>query len=277
MARYNDSAKMATSKGVIQGYTGVIAVDAKHQVIVAAVAHGSGSEQEVLLPVIEQTAAYRNTQTLITADAGYHSEANLEQLHDQDIPALIADGHMRKRDPRFADQDKHQDKPHPLHNKQPPKPTGKFRPQDFTYDPHTNTRICPAGKSLYSNGSHRKTNGRTHHKFQGSQSTCGRCELRERCLRYPDKTPTRQIAFFDKQQASPLHYTERMKRAIDSREGRKQYGQRMAVVEPVFGNLRYNKRLDRFTLRGQAKVNTQWHLYCLVHNIEKLAHHGYGQ
>jgi len=37
-----------------------------------------------------------------------------------------------------------------------------------------------------------------------------------------------------------------------------------------------NKRLDRFTLRTQPKVNTQWHLYCLVQNIEKLAHHGYG-
>ncbi|WP_171013799.1 transposase, partial [Chitinivorax sp. B] len=47
--------------------------------------------------------------------------------------------------------------------------------------------------------------------------------------------------------------------------------------EPVFGNLRHNKRLNRFTLRGRRKVNTQWQLYCLVHNIEKLAHQGYGQ
>ena len=50
----------------------------------------------------------------------------------------------------------------------------------------------------------------------------------------------------------------------------------MATVELAFGNLRYNNGLDRFTLRGHAKVNTQWHLFCLVHNIEKLAHHGYG-
>ncbi|MBC3829957.1 transposase [Undibacterium amnicola] len=49
----------------------------------------------------------------------------------------------------------------------------------------------------------------------------------------------------------------------------------MATVEPVFGNLRYDKKLDRFTLRGQKKLNTQWHLYCLVHNIEKLAHYRY--
>jgi hypothetical protein len=44
-------------------------------------------------------------------------------------------------------------------------------------------------------------------------------------------------------------------------------------VEPVFANLR--QRLDRFTLRGQTTVDTQWKLFCLVHNIEKLAHAGY--
>ena len=33
--------------------------------------------------------------------------------------------------------------------------------------------------------------------------------------------------------------------------------------------------MDHFTYRGKAKVNTQWNLYCLVLNIEKLAHHGY--
>ncbi len=47
------------------------------------------------------------------------------------------------------------------------------------------------------------------------------------------------------------------------------------VIEPVFANLRHNKGLDRFTLRTQPKVDAQWHLYCLVHNIEKLARHGY--
>ncbi|WP_294251263.1 hypothetical protein [Propionivibrio sp.] len=48
----NDSAKMATSKGVIQGYTGVAAVDAKHQIIIEAQAHGTGSEQALLMPVV---------------------------------------------------------------------------------------------------------------------------------------------------------------------------------------------------------------------------------
>ena len=41
--------------------------------------------------------------------------------------------------------------------------------------------------------------------------------------------------------------------------------------------MRANKKLNRFTLRGRAKVAAQWKLYCLVHNIEKLAHSGYAK
>ena len=66
-----------------------------------------------------------------------------------------------------------------------------------------------------------------------------------------------------------------MRTRIDQPANRARYGRRFAVVEPVFANLRHNKRLARFTLRGRTKVDGQWKLFCLVHNIEKLAHHGY--
>jgi Transposase DDE domain len=62
-----------------------------------------------------------------------------------------------------------------------------------------------------------------------------------------------------------------MKRAIDSEQVRRTYSKRMGTVEPVFANLRHNKQLNRFTLRGRCKVNAQWHLQCRVHNIEKIA------
>lgn len=86
----------------------------------------------------------------------------------------------------------------------------------------------------------------------------------------------RQVAFFRGRatQNGESHATQ-MKTRIDSALGRAQYGQRFATVEPVFANVRYNKGLDRFTLRGRAKVDGQWKRFCLVHNIEKLARHGY--
>jgi IS5 family transposase len=42
----------------------------------------------------------------------------------------------------------------------------------------------------------------------------------------------------------------------------------------VFANIRYLKRLDRFTLRSKVKVNIQWLLYCMVHNIGKIVNYG---
>jgi transposase len=319
----NDSAKMATSKGVLQGYCGVAAVDAKHQIIVEAQAHGTGSEQSLLVPVVEAIVplmhrATGQTQvesiepdasaapsasapatlrsphtsptspttstppTLITADAGYHSEANLAALAALNVDALIADNDMRSRDERFADQGKHRAKPDALHDKSAKRhgveqAVKLFTPADFQYDPKAGTCICPAGKSLYGNGANTTVRGRLQHKFQGAKRDCGPCTLRDKCLKHPERTPTRQVVFFEKNQPSPLPHTRRMKGRIDSEEGRRRYAKRFATVEPVFANLRHNKRLDRFTLRGQTKVDAQWKLFCLVHNIEKLANHGYAR
>ena len=68
-------------------------------------------------------------------------------------------------------------------------------------------------------------------------------------------------------------YTDWMKARVDSEEGKQIYSHRMSVVEPVFGNITVNKKLNRFSLRGKRKVNVQWKLFCLVHNIEKLANY----
>ena len=273
----NESAKMATGKGVIQGYTGVVAVDGQHQIIVEAQAHGTGSEQEALLPVVTAIQPQLTADTCITADAGYHSEANLKALAAMQVTALIADGELRRRDERFATQTRHQETPDPLFDKTPVEPTvSLFQPSDFTYDPEARTCVCPAGKSLYRKGRDIVTNGYVAEHFRGAIRDCKPCPLRARCLRTPDQTVCRQVAFFrGRAPSAPETHTARMKAAIDAPEGRARYAQRFAAVEPVFANLRFNKGLDRFTLRGRTKVDAQWKLFCLVHNIEKLARNGY--
>ena len=118
-------------------------------------------------------------------------------------------------------------------------------------------------------------NGRIAHKFMGTKAGCGLCELRAQCLHHPQRTEARQVAMFVKGQPGAHVATELMKRAINSARGRSLYSQRIATVEPVFANLRQNKRLDRFTVRGKEKVGTHWRLYYVVHNIENPARNGY--
>jgi transposase len=273
----NESAKMATGKGVIQGYTGVAVVDEKHQIIVSAQAHGVGQEQELLVPAVEAVEALRAEATVITADAGYQSEANLQQLAEHGLDAYLPDNGYRKRDPRYRDQEKHRCKPAPLYNKgaEPANPC-LFRPQDFHLAEDHSHCVCPAGARLFRNGHHRDRRGFVALKFTGRKTACGGCPVRTRCLRSPEKTPVRQVSLvLGPTVGKPETYTARMKRKIDSPLGREMITRRFATVEPVFGNLRHNKRLSRFTLRGRTKVDGQWQLYCLVHNIEKLAHWGY--
>ena len=274
----NDSAKLATSKGVIQGYTGVAAVDAKAQIIVAAAAHGTGSEHELLGPTVAATDPLRAPTTLSTADAGYHSEANLQALATRGVDALIADGDLRRRDARFDTLATHHATKDPLHDKSPtPAASRRFTPADFQYDPVARTCVRPAGKSLYRKGRNNVTQGLLGVHYQGAKRDCLPCALRAQCLRTPETTAVRQVAFFRAQVADRTvrhPYTAAMRARIDTPAERARYDQRFAVVEPVFANLRHNKRLDRFTLRGQGKVTGQWLLMCLVHSIEKLAHHG---
>ena len=91
----NDSAKMATSNGVIQGDTGVAAVDERTQIIVVGQAYGMGSEHDLLLPVVDALAVMLAPTSLLTADAGCHSTAACRVLEDRGIDALLADNAMR--------------------------------------------------------------------------------------------------------------------------------------------------------------------------------------
>ena len=275
----NESAKMATSKGVIQGYTAVAAVDEKHQIIVEAQAHGVGQEQELLGPVVDALQGQLDPETVLSADSGYCSEDNLQGLEQRGIEACIPDGNWRKRDARFAGQALHQANKDPLWDKRrKPDQGNQFSARDFEPAEDLSHCICPAGKRLYRNGQHRDLKGLQAVIFTGAKRDCRDCALRSRCLRKPDITAVRQVTIvIGRTPGKPEKALERMKRKVDTEAGREMIARRFATVEPVFGNLRHNKRLDHFTLRGRHKVDAQWKLYCLVHNIEKLANYGYAK
>jgi len=66
----------------------------------------------------------------------------------------------------------------------------------------------------------------------------------------------------------------KMLNKFDTPYARSMYSRRIGTVEPVFGHIRGTKKLDRFTLRTKKKVNNQWLLYCMVHNIGKISRYG---
>jgi Transposase DDE domain len=178
---------------------------------------------------------------------------------------------MRQRDQRFADQAKHKAQGDALYDKRAgTKPIKFFRPEDFDFHDER-TASCPAGQRLTGTGATYGQRGQRFRRYEADARDCAACALRGQCLRNPNAARGRQVARFERRRADAQHPSQRMRDAIDSPRGRALYSRRIATVEPVFANIRHHKRMSRFTLRGKAKVWTQWQLYCLVHNIEKIA------
>ena len=169
---------------------------------------------------------------------------------DADIP----DRKFRNRDPRFATQKRRQMR--------------RFTLKDFHYDEGLDQYICPYGKVLKLRVKRVLDHGHLYRKYLAAEKDCQTCPLRPRCI-YGAGAKRKHLAV-------PIgeSLSKQMVEKIETEQGRRIYPQRLAIAEPVFANIRTNKRLDRFTLRGKIKVNIQWLMYCLVHNVEKILNYG---
>jgi len=265
----NESCFMKTSHGGIQGFNAQALVN-EHQVIVDAQAFGNGQDYHHVEPMIE--GARENLEAIgiepqslegkvLVADSNYHSEANLKVCEDEKVDAYIPDVNFRRRDPRFETQKRHKSTPE------------RFTLEDFTYDEARDVFICPQGRVLTLRAKRARSENRFFRRYVIEGENCEGCEFFSKCLEKKRGGKCRQLHVRIEKKPS-LHL--QMMEKIDTMAGRKIYEKRLGMVEPVFANIRTHKRLDRFNLRGKDKVNIQWKLYCMVHNIEKLVRAGYG-
>lgn len=278
----NESAKLYGPKGTQQGYSGIASADSKHQIIVDAQAFGEGNENHTLEPILKTLQAryerlgisdnLYDDGTVVTADTGFYSESNVAYIKRNGIDAYTPDPDFRERDQRFAKQKEKYGSKNRVKKK-------KFEAQipasEFSFNSKKKTCTCPAGNEMLLYREVQVDVGKYRLGFEGRLTDCRHCERRFACMRNPDSANTReghgrQVTFIHKTTANA---SEWMKRRVDSKEGKHWYGQRMAVIEPVFANITVHKRLNYFTLRGKTKVEGQWTLYCTVHNIEKLVNY----
>ena len=61
-----------------------------------------------------------------------------------------------------------------------------------------------------------------------------------------------------------------MKEKMSLPEAQEVYKQRAIDVEPVFGQIKYNRNFMSFSVRGLSKVKTQFTLVCIAHNLSKI-------
>jgi len=272
----NQSVKMPSAHGVIQGYNAQALVDCKHQVILAAEAFAS-QDHDNLKPMLD--GAKKNLVTIgkepaffegkqLTADPNYHSLNSLKVCQDEKLDAYIPDIHYRSRDPRFPAPNAGRCSDQERFTKENATSKPKlFTAADFTFDATRQVYLCPNGKELTCHARNHANRHRTYDLYHARPEDCAVCPLRSRCLKKAD-TLRRNLSIQVESQSPNL--IDEMKAKIDSDQGKRIYSRRLGIVEPVFSNICVQKRMHRFTLRSKLKVDVQWRLFALVHNIGKI-------
>jgi len=256
----NESALIKSSKGFVQGYIGIAVSDQKSQVITSAQAVGTANEGEHLPELLD-----RNTENLKAAgikeleegrkqqmlcDSNYFSEDNLAACEARGIEACIPDSQEKRR----ADSEGNK----------------RYELDDFSYHEAEDYYECPQGKRL----EYKRTTiqeGIEGKVYQARLPDCKVCPAYAHCSwskkAQGDQDKGKVLRITTKHGQGSFIRTMREKQATE--EFKALYAYRIQIVEPVFANIRHCKGLNRFMVRGKEKVNGQWQLYCMVHNLGK--------
>jgi transposase len=226
---------MKTGEGTVRlCYNAQVVVD-NRQLIVAADVGTDADDRSSLPPLLEQAASQlESTVGAIVADGGYYSGRNVKYAQERGLDIYIPRG-----------QNKH----------------GVISQAEFEYDRANDRYRCPHGQWL-KRGSQRRRNGVFKTTYRSTVEQCRSCPLKDACTR----ERYRQIEV-----AETSAYEQELAGKLASPAGQAIYARRRELVEPVFGNLKYNLGFTRFSLRGLAQVRGEFLLLCIAHNLKKLA------
>ena len=189
---------------------------------------------------------YNRLPVNVIADAGYGSEENYLWCDQHNITPYI------KYNTFYKDETK-------AHKK------NKFVASNLRYDKQEDILYCPINEPMYNVGTHRDKSRNdftqivTHYQAQ----SCTGCELRDACHQSKGDRVVKINHNLRK-------YKAQVHALLTSEKGLKLRRQRCVDVEPVFANIKQNKKFKRFNLRGIKKVEIETGLLALAHNLKKM-------
>ncbi|MEL7655234.1 MAG: transposase [Bacillota bacterium] len=185
---------------------------------------------------------------VLIADAGYGSKENYAYLKEKQIAACV--------------------KYNTFHYKQKKrvKKKRKYQAENFTYKADEDQYICPQRRKLVYKDTRKYSseNGYESSRRIYECESCLDCPVKEDCTK----------SKFNRQVQVGVQLLQMKKVAHDfllSPRGRELRSQRPIEVEAVFGRLKHDWGFRRFFLKGCEKVNTEWGILCIAHNIAKAA------
>lgn len=225
-----------------------IQMGTENQFITGYSIHQKPSDTSYLIPHLEKAKKYLPSMPKnIIADSGYGSEENYEYLERQNLLPYVKYNYFHKeKTAKFKEQ--------------------LFRVENLIYDDKTDTFICPTGKRL-KNTRQYTSNSTNNYPVNLSEYVCSNCKgclFHDQCTR---SNNNRKIEVSHRSR----ELRNKAREYLESEKGLELRSKRGVEVESVFGHIKANRGLRRFHLRGLDKVNIEWGLASIAHNMIKMA------
>lgn len=225
-----------------------IQISTENQFLTNFSLHRRPGDTATLIPHLEQFKnLYCKQSKKAVTDAGYGSEQNYEYSESEQIEAFMKYNYFHKeQSPKFLED--------------------PFLPSNLYYNAEKDFIVCPIGQKMKFIRSEKRISELGHvskvNLYQAQN--CKGCPMRGQCHKSQDN---RVIELNHKL----IKYREQAKTRLLSEEGIMLRKKRPVEPEAVFGQIKFNNRFNRFTLRGLSKTEIEFGLIAISHNLRKLA------
>jgi transposase len=224
-----------------------VQISTENQIITNYSLHQRPGDTATLKPHLEQFKQQQGKQSKeIIADSGYGSEQNYEYAQNNGIEAFVKYNWFHKEQKK-----KYKDNP--------------FLPANLFYNAGGDFLVCPAGQKMNCVSVQNRTSDlgyrSTVHTYQAIN--CKGCPMRGCCH---NGKGNRRIEINHKLRK----YREQAREKLMSDKGLEHRSKRPIEPEAVFGQIKFNNKFNRFTLRGLDKVDIEFGLVAISHNLRKI-------
>jgi hypothetical protein len=222
-------------------------ISTENQFITHFSLHQRPGDTATLIPHLDHfESLYNRRSSTVVADSGYGSEENYQHLENQDVKAFVKYNYFHKEQKRSHRNN-------------------AFLPANLYYNQQKDFYVCPMGQRMNRVSSHRRKT-QLGYEYQVSiyqAQNCTGCPLRGQCYK---ARGNRKLEI--------NHNLTRLRRLarerLTSEEGLFHRSMRPIEPEAVFGQLKANNKFNRFTLKGLSKVEIEFGLMAIGHNLRKL-------
>jgi transposase len=229
----------------IRGYSGQVAADSEHQVIVGLKATAQATDSEQLNPMLQEVKKVTGgAPEQMVADSAYYSDDAVLEASESETDCIVPDSETAAQ----------------LNN--PKRSESKdvaYHVSRFGYDEAKDEFTCPQGKRLPFVRNHNRRGPTKVYRC----ADCHNCPVRTQCTKHGSGFRSIELRV---DHAEVRKIRERLK----TESAKAVYKRRKAIVEPIFGRWQHNWGIRHLRLRGLAGFSAELHLLAIAHNVTKL-------